>query len=113
MLNFIHALHILKLGVLDNDPRTKRFVDGDLDVTVDRGGNYKASMLPVIGGKIGTAAAETDSQRTSSNDHRADLAAHSTVSATATAQPLNGGPEAASGKRPHSARCAFRTVILE
>src|SRR6266852_5007950 len=113
MLNFIHAFHILKLGVLHNDPRTKGFVDGDVDVTVDRGGNYEAGMLPVIRGEIGTAAAETDSQRTSSNDHRADLAAHSTVLATATAQPLNGRPGAASGKRPHSAQCAFRTVILE
>src|SRR5258708_29003487 len=113
MLNCVHALHILELGVLHNDPRTKGFVDGDVDVTVDRGGNYKASMLPVIGGEIGAAAAETDSQRTSSNDHRADLAAHSTVSATATAQPLNGRPAAASGKRPHSAQCSCSTVIIE
>jgi hypothetical protein len=71
MLDLIDALDVFELGVLDNDPRTKRFVDGDVDVPADRGRDYKASVLLVIGREVGAAAAEADSQRTPGYDHRA------------------------------------------
>ncbi len=72
MLDFINALDIFEFGVLDDDAGTKRFIDGDVDVAVNRRGEDKASMLPVVGREVGATAAETNPQRTPGNDHRAD-----------------------------------------
>ena len=86
MLDLVNALHIFELGVLDDNPGTKGFVDGDVDVAVNRRGDDKASMLPVIGREVGAATAETNSQRTPGDDHRAD---------------------------PHPGQYAFAGIILE
>src|ERR1700733_902899 len=105
MLNLFDAIDFFELRILDDNPGTKCFIDGDVDVAVNRGGNDEASMLPVIGWKIGAAAAETDSQRTPRDDHRADL------------EERQSGPHSwekaglAADKCPHSAQSAFAEVI--
>src|ERR1700733_1009971 len=73
MLNLFDAIDFFELRIRDDNPGTKCFIDGDVDVAVNRGGNDEASMLSVIGWKIGAAAAETDSQRAPRDDHGADL----------------------------------------
>jgi hypothetical protein len=70
MLDLVDALHVFELGILNDDSRTKRFVNGDVDVAANRSGDYKSGMLPVIRRKVSAAAAKTDPQRTSGDDHR-------------------------------------------
>jgi hypothetical protein len=72
MLDLVDALHIFELGILHDNPGTKRFVECDVDIAVNSGGDDEAGMLPVIGWEISAATAETNSQRTPGDDHRAD-----------------------------------------
>src|SRR5277367_1563543 len=75
MLYLLDPFHVFELRILHNNPRTKRFVDRDVNVAVDGRGNYKAGMLPVVRRQVRSAAAEANSQRTARDDHRASLAA--------------------------------------
>src|SRR5258706_10334790 len=111
MLNLIDVLHIFELRLFNNERGTKGLVDGDEDVAVNRSGDREASMLPVIGWEIGAPPAETDSQRTPCDDHRAGLTDNPTVLTRAEAQPAKPKAAPASDKCPHSGQCVLAGVI--
>jgi hypothetical protein len=58
MLNVFPPLHIFQLGVLQDDPWTKRFIDGDINIAINRGGDHEATMLAVIRRKVGASSAQ-------------------------------------------------------
>ena len=70
MLDVRHGLDLLELGILEQDPRGKGGVDGDVYVLVDRSGHEKAAVFPIVGGQVGASAAEGDPKGGSGDDHR-------------------------------------------
>src|ERR1700722_9355251 len=74
MADLLHALHVFELRILEKNPGTKSFIDRDVYVAANSGGDHKAGVLPVIRRKVGAAAAEAYPQWTSGDDHRARLA---------------------------------------
>src|ERR1700688_4462684 len=113
MLDLVDALHVFELGILDNNSRTKRFVNGDVDVAANRRGNHKASVLPVIGWKVGASAAETYPQRAPGDDHRAGLECGKTAAFLKARSATEESKEREFDKCPHPGQRAKEGIILK
>ncbi len=71
MLDFVDAVHLFQLRVLQQIPRGEAAVDRDVDVLVDRRRDHETAVLAVVRGQIGAAAGQRNSQRASRDNHGA------------------------------------------
>ena len=69
MLDFIDGVDVLEVRIFEIDARRERPHHVDVDVLVDGSRDQEAAVLPVVGGQIGAAAAETDAKRATRGDH--------------------------------------------
>ena len=72
VLDFLDGADALQFGILEDDLRHEGLVQRDIDVFINRRGDEKAAVLTVIGGEIGSAAADGETQGGPCNDHRFD-----------------------------------------
>src|SRR5262245_7574562 len=73
MLDLVDAIGTLQFGVLDNQLRCERVMQGDAHVLVDGGGEQEACVLLIVRWQVRTATAQRDSQRTARDNHPAIL----------------------------------------
>ncbi len=69
MADLADLVDLLQLGVLHPVAALEDRVGEHVDVLVDRPGDEEAAVLAVVGGQIGSAAAERDPQRGAAEDH--------------------------------------------
>ena len=69
VLDFVDVSTRSSLEYLTNQLAAQGLVQGDVDVLVDGRGDQEAGVLAVVGGEVGAAAAQGDSQRAASDDH--------------------------------------------
>jgi hypothetical protein len=67
--DLIDGIDMLDLGIFQVDARLERPDQADIDVFVDRGRDQEALMVAVIGGEVGAAAAQADTQGGSHDNH--------------------------------------------
>src|SRR6185437_7307505 len=62
VLDLVDRIDVLDRRIFQIDARLERLYHTDIDVFVDRGRDQKSLMLTIIGGEVGAAAAEADTQ---------------------------------------------------
>ena len=72
MLYILNAFDPFHLRVLDDQFGDKCAVKGNVDIFVNSGRYQESTMVLVIRGKIGAAAAKRDSERTARDNHMSD-----------------------------------------
>ena len=72
VLHLVHGADPLQLRVLEDELLIEGLVQRDIHVLVDRGGEHKPAVLPIVGGQIGAPPTKGDPQRAPGDDHRPD-----------------------------------------
>ena len=72
VLDLVDGLHHFGGRILDEVFGLEGLVERDVDVLIDGGGEDEASVLAVVGGKVGAASSEGDAQRGAGDDHACD-----------------------------------------